>query len=212
MKSTTIFAALLLTATYVHAQDKHASTYQSPGMFSLGTRNTVSMFNDDKGIGTGIGGQARVQLTDHLGTEWFFDYITSKNGSLTYRNDYHFGWSVMYYPVKDNGVDRFLQPYIIAGHCFDYSKVMQQSNRSNNAGRWSMATQAGLGTHFNINRRFDCSLSTQYMLHFGKEIQTSVDKGNVVINKKDMSTPDGHLLITLSFNYKFFHWWNVPKA
>jgi hypothetical protein len=75
-----------------------------------------------------------------------------------------------------------------------------------------MATQAGLGTHFNINRRFDCSLSTQYMLHFGKEIQTSVDKGNVVINKKDMSTPDGHLLITLSFNYKFFHWWNVPKA
>ena len=212
MKSKFIFAALLLPAIYVHAQDKHSSTYQSPGMFSIGTRNTVSMFNDDKGIGLGIGGQSRIQVFKRIGTEWFFDYITSKNGSITYRNDYHFGWSVMYYPVKDNGTDRFLQPYIIAGHCFDYSKVMEQGNRSNSADRWSMATQAGVGTHFNINPRFDCSLSTQYMLHFGKDIQTTIDKGNVVIQKKDFSTPDGHLLISLSFNYKIFHLWNNSKG
>ena len=212
MKNKLLLAAVLLQATTLFAQQDHSKTYQSPGMYSLGTRNTVSMFNDDKGIGMGIGGQSRVQLTDHIGTEWFIDYITSKNGSLTYRNDYHFGWSVMYYPLKDIGTDRFLQPYILAGHCFDYSIVKQQGNKSNSADRWSMATQAGLGTHLNINPRFDCSLSAQYMLHFGKDIETSTDKGKVIIERKTLTTPDGHLLITLSFNYKFFHLWNSHKS
>lgn len=206
-------ALLLLPAITAFSQNNHEATYQSPGMFSLGTRNTASFFSDDNAIGKGIGGQARMQLTHRLGSEWFFDYITSKNGSLTFRNDYHFGWSVMYYPVKDNGRDRLIQPYILAGHCFDYSKVTEQGNKSNSADRWSLATQAGLGTHFNISPRFDCSLSAQYMLHFGKDIETSIDeKGGVLIERKNLSTPDGHLLVTLSFNYKFFHWWNILKG
>ena len=176
-------------------------------MISFGTRNTFSMFNDDQAIGKGIGGQTRVQLTHKLGSEWFFDYISSKNGSLTFRNDYHVGWSVMYYPLPDNGTDRIIQPYILAGHCFDYSKVMEQNNRSNNASRWSIAAQAGLGTHINITDRLDLSVSGQYMMHFGKDIETSYDKGLVVIEKKNTSTPDGHLLLSVGFNYKFFHLW-----
>lgn len=203
---------LLLPAIALFAQETNSTTYQSPGMFSIGTRNTISMFNDDKGIGIGIGGQYRIQVTKRIGTEWFFDYITSKNGNITSRNDYHFGWSTMFYPVKNIERERFIQPYIIAGHCFDYSKVTEQANKNNAADRWSIATQAGLGTHFNFSNRLDCSLSAQYMLHFGKDIETTMDKNQVLIERKNLTTPDGHFLITLSFNYKFFHLWKANKG
>jgi hypothetical protein len=64
-----------------------------------------------------------------------------------------------------------------------------------------------LGTHINITQKLDCSLSGQYMLHFGKDIATTIKGDEVIIEKKNFSTPDGHLLFTLSFNYKFFHLW-----
>lgn len=199
--------ACLLPTMYLQAQEERSSTYLTPGMFSLGTRNTASFFNDDNAMGVGIGGQYRIQVLKKLGTEWYFDYITSKNGTLSFRNDYHFGWSAMYYPTRHPELPRIIQPYLIAGHCFDYSRVAEQANKKNYADRWSMATQAGLGTHVNITSRLDCSLSAQYMLHFGKDIETTIDKGDVVIEKKNNSTPDGHFLVTLSFNYKFFRLW-----
>ena len=202
-----IAALLLLQSNTLFAQFDENADFKSVGTFSVGTRNTFSMFSDDPGIGVGIGGQSRVQISKRINTEWFFDYITSKNKTYTNRNDYHFGWSVMYYPGNTVDFSNLLQPYIVAGHCFDYSKVMEQKNKSNSADRWSMATQAGLGTHINITRFFDCSLSAQYMLHFGKEIETSVNKDVVTIEKQDFSRPDGHFLCTVSFNYKLFHLW-----
>ncbi|MEP7165165.1 MAG: hypothetical protein ABI741_10735 [Ferruginibacter sp.] len=207
MKQTAIIAALLLQASTLLAQFYGSDDLKTSGTVSLGTRNTFSMFNDDPGIGIGIGGQTRVQLSDRINTEWFFDYITSKNKTYTNRNDYHFGWSVMYYPGNTVDFSNLLQPYIIAGHCFDYSKVWEQKNKSNAADRWSMATQAGIGTHINITRFLDCSVSAQYMLHFGKEIKTEVDKDIVSIEKQNYSSPDGHFLCSISFNYKLFHLW-----
>jgi hypothetical protein len=168
----------------------------------------VSVFNDDNATGIGIGGLSRIQFSNRLNSEWYFDYITSKNGSLTYRNDYHIGWSVMLYSKNNYSFDHLFQPYFIAGHCFDLSKVTEQKNKSNSAQRLSMAAQAGIGTHINITQKLDCSLSGQYMLHFGKAIQTSVKGEAVIIEKKNFSQPDGHLLFCISFNYKFFHLWN----
>ena len=202
-----IAAMLLLNSSNLLAQFNENADFKSGGTISLGTRNTFSMFNNDPGIGVGIGGQTRIQVSDHINTEWFFDYITSKNKTYTNRNDYHFGWSVMYYPGNTVDFSNLLQPYIVAGHCFDYSKVWEQKNKTNYADRWSMATQAGLGTHINITPFFDCSLSAQYMLHFGKEIETNIEKDIVSIEKKDHTSPDGHFLCTVSFNYKLFHLW-----
>ena len=206
MKSMLLIVALLQLST-LFAQDEANNDRKAAGNFSLGTRNTFSMFNDDASLGKGIGGQFRIQVSERLNTEWFFDYISSKNKTYTSRNDYHFGWSLMYYPGNNVDFSHLLQPYIVAGHCFDYSKVFGQADASNYADRWSMAAQAGLGAHINITTRFDCSLSAQYMLHFGKDIETTIDKDRVIIEKKNFSTPDGHLLISLSFNYKFFHLW-----
>ncbi len=196
---------LLLQSGFLFAQ--FDNDFKAQSTVSLGTRNTFSMFNDDPGIGKGIGGQARVQLSDRINTEWFFDYISSKNKTFTNRNDYHVGWSIMYYPGSNVDFSNLLQPYILVGHCFDYTRLSEQKNKANYADRWTMATQAGLGTHINITSLLDCSVSAQYMLHFGKEIEATIDKDIVSIEKKNYSSPDGHLLFSVSFNYKLFHLW-----
>jgi hypothetical protein len=48
------------------------------GRFSLGVRSTVSAFNDhpDETIGTGVGGQFWVQLSDRIQTEWYADSLS----------------------------------------------------------------------------------------------------------------------------------------
>lgn len=209
MKNVFILLAVFFTIPS-YAQDK-SDHVSAAGNFSLGTRNTFSVFNDDAGAGVGIGGQFRIQFSKRLNSEWFFDYITSKNESYTVRNDYHIGWSLLYYFTHSTDFDRLVQPYFIAGHCFDYSKVSEQKNKSNAADRLSMATQAGMGTHFNITPRFDCSLSGQYMLHFGKELETTINGQEILIEKRSFSGVHGHLLFTLSFNYKFFHLWKSGR-
>ncbi len=207
-----IAAMLLLIYTAALAGDSKKGKDPSTCNFSIGTRNTISMFNDDAAIGIGIGGQARFQFFDRLNSEWYADYIPSQT-KISHRDDYHIGWSLMYYFGRNVHFDHLLQPYLIAGHCFDYSYVSQIGNRSNHADRMSSATQAGLGTHINISKRFDCSLSAEYMLHFGKEIivDPSTGEGVADIHRSEFVKPDGHLLFTISFNYKFVNFFRGWK-
>lgn len=204
-----LFASATLTA---NAGDFFKG--KNSGWFSLGTRNTFSLFNDieHETNGNGIGGQYRIQLNDHLNTEWFLDYLTSKIGGYAQRNDYHIGWSLMYYPGKNVNFDHLLQPYIILGHCFDDTHVFLLNDESNKNSRLSMATQAGLGTHFNITDRLDLTLTAQYMLHFGKEIEIEEENGAYNVVKEDRTHTGGHLLICVSANFKFFRLWNNTKS
>ena len=212
MHRKTLIAVLLLTFTSLIANEYASARELNTGNFSLGTRNTISSFNYDAAIGIGIGGQARFQFSDKLNSEWYADYIPSET-KIARREDYHIGWSLMFYPGNYVQFDRLLQPYLIAGHCFDYSIVSQHGQRSNSADRFSSATQAGIGTHFNITKRFDCSVSAQYMLHFGKEIEIEKGIGDAMdIHRSESVKPDGHLLITVSFNYKFVNFWNGWKS
>lgn len=180
------------------------------GNFSLGTRNTFSMFNDipEETQGIGVGGQLRVQFAERINTEWYFDYITSSVFDKAIRNDYHIGWSVMYYPGKNVGFTGLFQPYIILGHCFDFTKVFDKNDRSYFSDRVSLATQGGLGLHINITPQLDITTSGQYMLHFGKEIEVTNEEGVLAIVRNPYSSPDGHLLLTASVNYKFGKLWN----
>ena len=97
--------ALLLLSSALSAQEDKQPKRLSPLIFSLGTRNTISVFSGDRETkpGTGIGGQFRVQFTDKMNSEWFADYITSAIGDYAVRNDYHIGWSLMLYPGKNKG-------------------------------------------------------------------------------------------------------------
>lgn len=180
------------------------------GLVSLGLRTTYSSFNDGSwsNAGSGTGGQFRVQVSDRLNTDWYFDYITGNISDYAHRDDYHIGWSVLFY-LRNNPVEKAptLLPYILAGHCFDYTKQIDNLNTNNFGQRRSSAIQAGIGTHFNITERFDISLVGQYMLHLGTDIHASKEDGVVSFEKESGVNLEGHLLLHVSLNYKIFDAW-----
>ncbi len=191
-----------------------ALKYPSSGNFSLGLRSTASLFNSDGGFGSGVGGQFRLQLSERINTEWFADLITTNLSNAGRRTDAHIGWSVMFY-LSPNPTPRF-KPYVLAGHCFDYTKISAFStpfeNRENISDeRWSSAVQMGFGTHLNLTQRFDFSLSAQYMLHLGNDIHAHIEEDGgyptLEIEEHDGTSAEGHLLITLSVNYKIADLW-----
>lgn len=188
-----------------------ADTYA--GEFQLGLRSTASLFGSDGYFGTGVGGQFRIGLGSRINTEWFADLITSNLGNAGRRTDGHIGWSVMFYLKKERTM-RF-NPYILAGHCFDYTKITAfsspYSNLEEESGeRWSSAVQMGAGTHCRLTPRFDVSLSAQYMLHLGNDIHAHVETDSyptLEIEEHEGAGLEGHLLVTFSVNYKIGNLW-----
>lgn len=187
----------------------------SPGDFELGVRNTLSAFGGTGNPGLGFGGQFRIRVSERINTEWFADYIVEDIEGFAKRNDYHIGWSVMFYPF--NPIDKKVVPYILAGHCFDYTKISATYNpmvveETESVSRLSSATQVGLGTHFYLSPKFNLSLSSQYMIHLGSDIhaETEVVNGIEQIHieeENDGFSLEGHLLFTLSLNYKIANLW-----
>ena len=175
--------------------------------------------------GTGVGGQFRLRFSDAVNTDWFFDYITSDILNYAHRTDYHIGWSVLFYPI--NHLAYFHQPkdfkpkfrpFILAGYCFDYSKIEAKDGISPLDGalyaeRWSSAVQAGLGTHLELSPRFDISLTGQYMIHLGNHIETDYDftSGTLSFHEHKGASLAGHLLVTVSLNYKIARLWGFTK-
>ena len=119
-----LFCCMVLL--FSNAQDNLKSV-NGAGDFSLGIRSTTSFFdNTNSGLpGIGTGGDFRIRLSDRVNTDWFADYIMSTTNYLK-RNDFHIGWSVMFYPF--NYANKGFKPYVLAGHCFDYSQFIDLKN------------------------------------------------------------------------------------
>ena len=191
------------------------SKFKDSGVLEIGTRSTISTFSGSGNVGTGFGGQFRLSLGKYLNTEWFADYFTEDLNGLANRNDAHIGWSVMFYPLKRE--QQLLTPYILAGHCFDYTKIsiLNPSTEKPTAlvdERWSSATQLGIGTHINFSHNFNLSVSSQYMIHLGNDIHTHShqENGKNVIHFEDNHEEislEGHLLFTISLNFKIAQLW-----
>ncbi len=181
-----------------------------PRWFSLGARTTLSAFDHD-GNGLGTGGQFRIQVNNRVNTDWFADYITINMDDKVRSDYYHIGWSVLFYPFEGLHYPKRFQPYILAGHCFDYNRKTAILDPSNTKDRWGSAVQAGLGTHLNLTERFDVSLTCQYMIHLTKEIEAEIDGNIVTISDQKSRHLEGHLLTTLSLNYKIFKLWKQKK-
>lgn len=180
------------------------------GVLSVGGRSVLSTFNDGAwgDLGTGMGGQFMLQFSDRINTAWFFDYISTGIGNYANRTDYHIGWSVMYYLVPSSAEKTpSWQPYVLAGHCFDYSNLRENKNEINFSERWSSAVQAGLGTHYNFTSRFDAAVQAQYMIHLGNDVETGLNNGVVEFRPQDGVNLEGHILLTLSVNYKLADLW-----
>lgn len=206
---------LLLLPTPLCAQGKPEHNFLSAGggNFSLGVRSTVSTFSHGSWneTGYGAGGHFRLQLTDRINTEWFLDFLHTDIAGIAHRKDYHIGWSVMYYLISVKEFKRPVTPYVVAGHCFDHTRIAPNGRKDQAQQRGSSAVQAGLGTHFNITPAFDFSVSCQYMLHLGKELHAHVHDGEVEIEKHGNASWEGHLLIGVSANYKIAKLWK-PKS
>ena len=201
-----IVVSIFFISSLVNAQDIQLKNNQG-GLLSLGVRSTISAFNDSKtnNFGKGIGGQFRLQLSERVNTDWFFDYLTSDIGSVAHRTDYHIGWSVLFYPyLKEN---QLIKPYIVAGHCFDYSYMAENSDKNNSDERWSSAVQAGIGTHINLSKRMDLSLTSQYMIHLGNHIHPVISSNSIVFQNEGGISLEGHLLLTVGLNYKLIDLW-----
>ena len=217
MKKILIFLCIVaLSGVEASFAQKDSLSKKETGKLQLGIRSTMSAFSDDGANGMGVGGQFRLKLGSRLNTDWFADYITTDIGGLAKRTDYHIGWSVLYYPFNNKIKKDKLTPYILAGHCFDYTQVHKNNFQStallNEADRWSSAAQCGLGAHYNLADNFDISLTAQYMLHLGNAIDATVftdeATGNkdVLIEKGDLGL-EGHLLINLSLNVYIAKLW-----
>lgn len=189
--------------------------YHPQGTLQVGMRTTMSLFNHDGGPGFGVGGQFRLWLFKKLNTEWFADYINTDLDGLGKRVDAHIGWSVMFYPFEGLLQNKF-NPYIIAGHCFDLTKVTPYNTITDlrtdeGMKRGSSATQMGLGLHYNISEKFNITLTSQYMIHLGGNVHTHIDDHNGVrelhIEKTSGFSMEGHLLTTLSLNVRLGDLW-----
>lgn len=200
--------AFLLCTTSVFGQQLNLRKGET-GLFSLGVRSTLSSFSGahthSSGPGFGIGGQFRIQAARMVNTDWFFDYITENAGDLAHRTDYHIGWNVLYYPIVSP--TPFMRPYILAGHCFDYTKLQENSNHTNYKERWSSAIQGGIGVHLNLSSRLDLSLVGQYMMHLGTDIHEEYENGQVIFHEEKGGSLEGHLLFNVSINYKIVDLW-----
>jgi hypothetical protein len=166
----------------------------------------LSVFNSHEGTSFGVGGQFRIQLSERVNSEWYLDFMNSKVDNQLARTDYHIGWSVLYY-VLSSEKTKYFQPFIEAGHCFDFTRL---SNTLTNISRerWSSAVQMGAGIHFHITPRFDVTLKTQYMLHLGGHIHANRNVSGIYeIHEHAGFQAEGHLLNTISLNYKIGHLW-----
>lgn len=207
MRITIVFFASL-SFCFTHAQEPFP---KQGGNFSLGVRSTVSAFSHgESNVGYGAGGQFRIQLNDRINTEWFLDVLSTNIEDKAQRMDYHVGWSVIYYVLNTKAFTRKVTPYVVAGHCFDHTRI-SANDHSATKGRWSTAVQAGAGFHYNITPKLDISPQVQYMLHLGRDLHAHVSDEGVEIEEHARAGWEGHLLFNLSMNYKFARLWKPGK-
>lgn len=203
-----LFVPLMLLP-FVPVIAQETAWYNGPGAVSVGGRTSLSLFNGGSraNTGTGSGGQFRIRLAERVNTDWFYDYFRGNVGGFAHRADQHIGWSVLFYVLGPRERPRLLQPYVLAGHCFDHTRQWANNDRSVHMERWSSAVQAGAGTHLNVSERMDLSLVGQYMIHLGNDLHAHQHADGQVEFEQHGAGLEGHLLIHLSFNYKLFRLW-----
>lgn len=207
LKKSYLTLVVLLCSVIAYSQGDNKS-----GQFFLGVRSTSSLFTDAGTPGSGIGGMFRIRMGKRVNTEWFADYLTTNLQNLGYRRDGHIGWSVLFYLSKEPMQAKKLSPFLIAGHCFDYTKVYVLADKKNED-RWSSAVQMGIGTHYNLTEKFDVSLTAQYMSHLGADLHSHIEEDRGVkkleIEKHGSAGLEGHVLLTLSLNYRLGNLWRA---
>lgn len=80
--------------------------------------------------------------------------------------------------------------------------MKENNDLSNFAERWSSAVQGGIGTQIKLSERLDFSLTGPYMMHLGNHLHPEFSGNQVFFHTEKGANLEGHLLTTLSINYK----------
>lgn len=207
-----LFVFFLFSINGSYSQDRTSLSYS--GNLQLGLRASSSLFSSTSHFGQGIGGQFRLRLLNSINTDWFADYFIEDLNRMGRRTDAHIGWNVIFYLNSQNPK---WQAFLIAGHCFDYTRintfgVPELNIISNQKERWSSAVQAGIGVQWNVSEMVNLTVQSQYMLHLGNDLH--VDEHKIldvryleIESTKHHASLEGHLLITFGMNVNIADLW-----
>lgn len=201
MKTLRLSILLFILSAAVSAQtDSLTPAWQ----ISLGVRSSWGLVYEHNWnrAAFGSGGQFRLRFSDRVNSDWFIDYLQGDLGDFAKRTDVHIGWSVLYYPLNKKTT---LQPYLLAGHCFELLRISENTNDANFVTRISASVQAGAGVHLNLTPKADISFVTQYMIHFGTNID--VAEYPVTFTKPGGIALQDHILLHVSLNYQIADLW-----
>lgn len=187
------------------AQSQNDSLSQK-GVLSLGLRSSIGLVyeHDWNKTAFGTGAQFRLRFSDRVNSDWFIDFLTGDLEDFGKRSDVHIGWSVLYYPLKNQHIK--VQPYVLAGHCFEFLTLQENAHPQNSASRKSASVQAGLGFHVHLSPRADISFESQYMMHFGTNIIITQEPQLTFTKPRGVLLQD-HLLFHFSINYSIADLW-----
>lgn len=197
---------LLTCCSQTQAQEVLHLKHKPAGVFALGVRMNEAMveFPDDHSTSLGVGGQMRLQFSNRLNSEWFLDFSRSDVMPGITRTDYYFGSDLMIYLRKNL---RRIQPYAVVGPGIAAYRINSVTNGNNSASVFLPAAQAGLATHFNVTYRFDLSLTAQYIMEYGHDLETTLNGDEVTISRSTEKKFEGHPQLTLSMNFKIADLW-----
>lgn len=197
-----LFVLFLWLNPEVEAQN---DSLTSAGQLSVGVRSSWGLVyeHDWNRMSFGSGGQFRLRFSDKVNSDWFFDFLQGDLDDIGRRTDIHIGWCVLYYPINKQGT---WQPYLLAGHCFEFLKMSENGNTDNFANRKSASIQAGAGVQLHLSKRADISFVAQYMMHFGTNIDV-VSTNPLVFEKPGGIALQDHVLLHFSLNYVIADLW-----
>lgn len=200
-----ILPAILLLWLSFPCAIAQKSNLAPAGQLSLGVRSSWGLVyeHDWNRMSFGSGGQFRLRFSDKVNSDWFFDFLQGDLDDIGRRTDIHIGWSVLYYPLQQKS---FFQPYIVAGHCFEFLTMSENGHPDNEAQRKSASVQAGIGVHLHVAERTDLSFMSQYMMHFGTNIDI-LQTSPLVFNKPGGIALQDHILLNFSINYFITDLW-----
>lgn len=206
-----IIVFLLLSVNVLHAfysiaQKPMRLKHNVSGVFAIGLRNGLVLSHSSSGwnTGQGLGLQARIMATSHINTEWFFEVFQGGYTPQGVRADGHIGGLMLLYP--QHRLQR-VAPFLAIGPNADYVKLRERVNKQNFVSRWSFGLQSGIGIQINLTRRSDMTISTQYMVHFGKPLILPLEDSAIILLPHTGSGLDGHFIVNVSFNYKMADLW-----
>ena len=178
------------------------------GRFGVGMRNAVNLWGENGMLGIGAGGQFKLAFSPRVNTEFFLDLIDSKGEFNSYRKDYHIGWAVQFALPKDGFGSHTLVPYLMAGQCFDLTRVGIRGGTETPL-IFSAAVQGGIGLSSFVHPAIELNLQTQYMMHMTQHVHLNFDENGVATTEVAKgASAAGHLLGTFSFTVYFLRLWN----